>query len=292
MCFCYENKEKYPIYISKKYCEEKQVDLLLIGEEGNRHYVLIKYFNTFMYDHSLHRGRKHFYRYYLHAFITEETLKRHIKDCIKINSKQRTIMPKKSEYVTLKNYERKIKSPFIIYADFESILVPENNGKQNSEDSYTNDYQKYIAFSYGYKLVCVDDKFSKSFKKISNFIHSMIKESKYWSDVMEKYFDKKLVMAKEDNENFKNSTKCWICHNCYIDNDVKVRDHCHITGKCIGPADRDCNINLELNHKILFVFHSLKTYGSHQELGKFNLKISVISNGLGKYICVLLSIII
>ena len=47
-------------------------------------------------------------------------------------------MPKKVEYVRLKNYERKVKSPFMIYADFESILVPEDNGKQNPEESFTN----------------------------------------------------------------------------------------------------------------------------------------------------------
>ena len=38
-------------------------------------------------------------------------------------------MSKKGEYVRFKNYERKIKSTFIIYADFESILVLENNRK-------------------------------------------------------------------------------------------------------------------------------------------------------------------
>ena len=80
-----------------------------------------------MYDHSLHRERKHFFRYCLHAFITEEILKRHIKDCFKINGKQRIIMSKKGEYVKFKNFDRKIKSPFMIYADFESILVPEDN---------------------------------------------------------------------------------------------------------------------------------------------------------------------
>ena len=42
-------------------------------------------------------------------------------------------MSKKDEYVKFKNYERKIiKSPFIIYAHFKSILVPEDNGEQNS----------------------------------------------------------------------------------------------------------------------------------------------------------------
>ena len=47
-------------------------------------------------------------------------------------------MPKKGEYVKLKNYERKIKSPFTIYADFESNLMPEDNGKQNPEESCTS----------------------------------------------------------------------------------------------------------------------------------------------------------
>ena len=73
-------------------------------------------------------------------------------------------MPKKVEYVKLKEFERKIKAKFMIYADFESILAPEDNGKQNPSDSYTNKYQIHAACSYGYKLVWVDDKFSKHFK--------------------------------------------------------------------------------------------------------------------------------
>ena len=64
-------------------------------------------------------------------------------------------------------------------------------------------------------------------------------------------------MTKEDNENFKNSTKCWICDHDYIDNDAKVRDHCHITERYRGSAHRNCNINLKLNHKIHAVFHNL-----------------------------------
>ena len=48
----------------------------------------------------------------------------------------------------------------MIYADFESILVLEINGKQNLSESYTKKYQKHVACIYGYKLVCVDDKFS------------------------------------------------------------------------------------------------------------------------------------
>ena len=41
---------------------------------------------------------------------------------------------------------------------------------------------------------------------------------------------------------------------------LKVKDHFHITGKYRGSARRDCNINVELNHKIPVVFHNLKNY--------------------------------
>ena len=68
-------------------CEENHVVLLLIREESKRYYFLIKGFNTFMHDHTLHRGRKHFCRYCLSTFGTEEILKRHIKDCFKLNGK-------------------------------------------------------------------------------------------------------------------------------------------------------------------------------------------------------------
>ena len=46
-------------------------------------------------------------------------------------------------------------------------------------------------------------------------------------------------MTEEGKEDFKNSTKCWICDNDYVDNDVKVKDNCHITAKYKGFAHRN-----------------------------------------------------
>ena len=51
---------------------------------------------------------------------------------------------------------------------------------------------------------------------------------------MKKYFNKELVMNKGNNEEFKDSIKCCVSDDNYIDNEVKVRDHCHITGKYRG----------------------------------------------------------
>ena len=53
-------------------------------------------------------------------------------------------MSKKGKYVKSKNYKCKIKSPVMICTDFESILVPEDNGKQNPDESCTNKYQKHV----------------------------------------------------------------------------------------------------------------------------------------------------
>ena len=111
-------------------------------------------------------------------------------------------------------------------------------------------------------------------------------KSKYCSDVMKKHFNKEFLVTKKDNEDFKNLTKCWIRDNKYIDGDVKVRGHCHVTGKYRGSAHRDCNIKVQINHKIPVVFHNLKNYDSHlimQKLGKFRFKINVIPNSLEKY---------
>ena len=50
--------------------------------------------------------------------------------------------------INLKSFKRKIKSRFLIYTDFESILVPESNGKQNPNESCTNKYCKHVAYSH------------------------------------------------------------------------------------------------------------------------------------------------
>ena len=61
-----------------------------------------------------------------------------------VNGKQMIQMPKGGEYVPFKIYEGKLKLPFMIYADFESILQSENNEKQNPGESYTNKYENTL----------------------------------------------------------------------------------------------------------------------------------------------------
>ena len=97
---------------------------------------------------------------------------------------------------------------------------------------------------------------------------------------MKKYFNKELVMTKENS-------KHWIFDNNFAEGDVKIRDHCHVTGKHRQDAHSNYNISVSLNQKIPIVLRNLTNYDAHlimQKLGKFDFKINVIPNGLENYI--------
>ena len=85
---------------------------------------------------------------------------------------------------------------------------------------------------------------------------------------------------------FQLSNSCWIYDKLFDVGDDKVRDNCHITGKYRGASHWSCNINLKLTKKIPIIFHNLRVYDSHliiKEISKFGVKVSVIPNGLEKY---------
>ena len=95
---------------------------------------------------------------------------------------------------------------------------------------------------------------------------------------MKKHFNKNLIMSEEKKEQSQSSNTCWICEKLIDNDNEKVRDHCHVTGKFRGVATG--------TKKVPVMFHNLRGYDSHlifNELDKFDVKINVIPNGLEKY---------
>ena len=119
-----------------------------------------------------------------------------------------------------------------------------------------------------------------------NLLNQSLKDHNYCKKIIKDQFNKNLVMTEREEYLFQQSNTCWICKKLIHNEDEKVRDHCHITGKFRGSAHWDCNINFQLTKKIPVIFHNLKGYDTHlifSELHKFNLKVDVIPNGLEKY---------
>ena len=290
--FGYENKQRFPLYVSQKVFETT-LDLLLIMEDEKQHYVWIKDFNRFMYNQSKHQHRKQFCRYCLQYFSREEILHKHTPNCIIINGKQAIEMPKKGNSVKFNNFHKQLPVPFVIYGDFEAITQKIDSCQPNDKKSYTEKYQKHIDCSFSFKVVCCyDDKFSKPNKlyrgenAVYKFLEAMLEEVDYCEKTKNEHFNQPMDLTNKDKENFQAATKCHICKKDFSEEDKRVRDHCHVTGKYRGAAHNECNRNFRLTHKIPVIFHNLRGYDSHfimQEIGKFEKDIKVIPNNLEKY---------
>ena len=208
---------------------------------------------------------------------------KHKEDCLSINGQQSVNLEK--GIIKFENYFKQLPVSFKVYADFERNL----RDVEVYKGSYTKKYHEHAPCSYAYKAVCIDDKFSKSIvlyrgkNAAYEFIKAVLKEYKYCRKIMEKHFNKNLVMTEEEENLFQKSNNCWICKKLIDNDDEKVRDYCQITSKFRGAAHWDCNINFQLTKKVPVIFHNLKGYGSHlffSELNKFDVKINVIPNGL------------
>ena len=133
--FGYENKQPYPIYISKEKNEDC-LNLLLITENENKHYVLIKDFNKFMYNQTKHKERKHFCMHCLQCFTSEKVLANHKENCIQINGTQAIRMPpKKDNILKVNNFHKQQSVIFIIYADIEAITEKIHGCQPNDNKS-------------------------------------------------------------------------------------------------------------------------------------------------------------
>ena len=283
--FGYENKLVFPVYISDQ-TFKSSIDMLLLINDDQSHYVYIKDFNTFMFHKTKNKNKKWFCKSYLQCFSSENVLIKHKEDSLSISGQQSINLEKGT--IEFKNYFKQLPVPFKIFTDFECNL----KNVECYEGAYTKKYHEHVPCSYAYKNVCIDDKFSKPivFDRAENaayeFIKAILEERKYCKKIMKDQFNKNLIMTEEEEYLFQQSNNCWICKKIIDNEDEKVRDHCHITGKYRGSAHWDCNINFQLTKKIPVIFHNLVGYDSHlifSELHKFNLKADVIPNGLEKY---------
>ena len=71
------------------------------------------------------------------------------------------------------------------------------------------------------------------------FIKAILKEYKYCRKVMNKHFNKHLIMSEEEEHLFQQSNSCWIRKKLIDNDEEKVRNHCRVTGKFRGAAHWD-----------------------------------------------------
>lgn len=102
------------------------------------HYCLIRNLSRLLTSLTKHNGKRFFCEHCLHGFVRENLLVEHEQNCRK-NAPQKIKLPSEgNDLLYFKELHKQLKVPFVIYADFESILSPsKQDNLDNDEHSYT-----------------------------------------------------------------------------------------------------------------------------------------------------------
>ena len=180
-------------------------------------------------------------------------------------------MPKPGKNILkFTNHHFKNKLPFVIYSDFESNNIPIKTSQPNPNKSYINPIRKQEINSYGI------------------YVHSdypEIYKSQYFSyvgdDAIEKYMEKVMkifktinykiylnekktpILNKYEEDEFQEATECYICGIEFSENNYKIREHNHFSGKYRGAACQSCNTKEGISKLIPVFFHNGSNYDFH-----------------------------
>ena len=259
---------------SKAHAKDKQyIPLILFLKDDNKHFCWIKNMSALNAKVNDHGHARHFCKYCDNSFQSEESLQNHEEYC----SSHKAVgvrMPKKGTILDFKNHCRKMRVPFIVYADFESFTEPILTCSPSDDKSYTQQYQKHTPCSYCYYIKCFDDelfhpilrRYTVTKKDVSVggiFVRNLEADIK---KIYKKFKCKKeIIPTQEEEREFEEATVCHICEKLLYDKKGwdKVRDHCHLTGRYRGAAHNHCNLAFKLPKFYPVLFHNLSGYDTH-----------------------------
>lgn len=263
-----------PLYFTKQR-RAKHVNLLLISDnQGNSHYCLIKNLSRLVSSQiNSHKNAKFICDGCLQKFPTYEALQAHmLNDCGHVTVKLPSPESKKNwvgedapgNILEFQNYAKKMRVPFVIYADFESILEPVHQ----STDSATTMTHVHKPHSFAYYIKCdFDDSHSKFVtyrgidcsKKFIEYIEADVR--RIYHDYLETPVPMQ-PLTPEQEKNFKEATVCHICEKPLGED--RVRDHSHLPpGLFVSAAHSKCNLNYKIPKFIPVFLHNLSRYDAH-----------------------------
>ena len=164
-------------------------------------------------------------------------------------------MPWKEEdkYVQYHDGQKQFKVPFIMYADFESILEPmEKNSKGRVNKHVPSGFCVYSKFAYGdvpdplkaYRGKDCVERFVDHIEAEVKRLHSLVPEQPM------------IPLTEVLQREYEEASTCHICMKPFDDPEKnwKVRDHCHYTGLYRGAAHNNCNLKYKIPKHIPIVF--------------------------------------
>ena len=218
--FGWENDTVIVHRISRKEPNVPRINLMLIESGEIQHYCYVKRESALLFDQSKNRNAKHYCMLCLTGFSRADLLVDHKKHCNGVNGRPTRIdMPKEGENIlAFKNYQKQMKAPYVIYADFEALVKKiqgrERDPEKGKNKSYTEKTERHEACGYSFVVVRSDGKVTGPFVyRGENAVRSFLKRLVIVKDKIRENLAqvKPIAMTNKDWYEFKNAHSCHIC---------------------------------------------------------------------------------
>ncbi|XP_052806652.1 uncharacterized protein LOC128235904 [Mya arenaria] len=279
--FTYEDGSILPLRITEQRHRQHHINLLWLKSGDISHYCLITNLNRFLSRTKSHRSQMHFCSYCLHAFVKENLLVEHQQYCSP-HGAQRVELPEvgQNDILEFKDYQKTLKVPFVIYADFETVNRKLHTCAPNPKQSATTPTTKLEVCGFGYKVVCEDEQYTKPSVIYrgedagKQLIEHLLREQDSIQNILSTV--EPMQITEEHDNLIENATHCCLCKQRFTMYDKNynriVRHHNHLTGKIIGPACNACHLSCKQAKFIPVIFHNLRNFDAHilcEHLGDF-----------------------
>ncbi|XP_039315238.1 uncharacterized protein LOC113002869 [Solenopsis invicta] len=210
--YCIEEKKLsiFPIRLTERKMD-KHINLLYVQDDNVGHFALIKNMSRLMSSQlSKKKNKKFFCDRCLHYFSSNDKLEIYTMDCGKINDCAIILPSEDDKWLSFKNYCRKERMPFIVYANLECIL-------EKTEDE--KNYQHHRVFSIAYYVHCAYDNSLSMYRFHSdkNCIAWFVEQLKDLAQIVNNILSVNVSMdlTQDDWKKFNNATHCHICKKSF-----------------------------------------------------------------------------
>lgn len=259
------------------HCIERKaihVNLLYIEDDTKGHYCYIKDLAKLLVGQmTKHTSKIYICDGCLSRFQTPEKLKAHLnlQEC----SKQVTILPDPGKNVIqFVNSHKSVKLEFVIYADFETFMMPFDTAVPNAESKYIMNTDIHVPYSFSYKIKCSYDDSLNTLRIYrgkncsETFVKMLIDDTK---DIFTNHILQNRPMAPltpDQVSKAKNATHCYMCGGEFSsnNNDISQRpvlDHSHSSSLFRGKVHSKCNLASRTPLLIPVIMHNLSSFDCH-----------------------------
>jgi len=307
-----EEENEFSIeYLSLESKRRHHVNLLLLSDGSNRHYVWIKNMSRLLGQRTNHQHATFVCNSCLNPFSSQRVLDEHMIYCLK-NPPQAVKYPDPDDedecIMKFRARKKQFQLPFYLVADFESFLSPVHDhddrnygrGMHIVNEHEVSGFACYRVTIPRLKEYQTDPVVYSGPNVMAKFYEHIMTESKEIAKIIGADLPM-LPLTPEQQTLYNNATVCTNCDKPFTEKNKKVRHHCHLDGKFLFPCCNNCNLQLKItktgrngrkmkhgeedyleNYFLPVVFHNLKSYDSHFVIKHFEKQYVEYVNGNGK----------